>query len=279
MSSKASFSLGRAVSSAVSALPASLGGAWGALAVLWLVATFGHTIVEHSPVSAWLLPVFLILLVVAKLMAQGALYRIALFGKDAKAEGLGIGGLQFGAPELRLLVAGIFVSLFMLMVIAAVFIVFAVAFNTAGMANGHENTLKAVKAMLSAPTPAGWAFVVYMVAAGIFFIFVALKFVLAHAATVAERRIVTLNALGLSAGNVGKLFLGACLFVLPAVVLVVAVVHFILPHGHRVADDGHDPLRLIVHAALQAVAVFIIAPLLTGFLSSAYRQIVQTRAK
>lgn len=285
MSSKPSFSLGRAVSAAFASLPAAWGGAWLALALLWLLGSFGHLVIIQAysagvgvSVHLGLALLFCILLLLVKLAVQGALYRVAVFGKDARKEGLGFGGLQFALPEVRLFITTIVVVLFILLIAAAMFIVFAVAFNSSGLMSGHDSTPEALKAMLLRHQGADWVFIGYMIAAWVFLIFVELKFVLAYVATIAERRTVTLNALGLSSGNVGKLFLGMLLFCLPLIAIFIAIICHLSGKGVMV-DNVNDTARLIVHAAIQAFAIFVIAPLMVGFLSSAYRQIIETRAR
>ena len=278
MSSRSSFSLGRALSSAFTSLPAAWGGAWLALVLLWAVGSFGQFLPFGFAVNTL---VAALVLLVAKIMTVGALYRTALFGRTAKTEGLGFGGLQFAAPELRLLAAGLIVGVFYLLIVAAIFIVFAVAFNASGMAGDYGNTLAAVRAMILRHEGADWVFIGYILAAYIFLIFLGIKFSLVHAATIAERRIVTLNALGLSSGNVGKLFLGLVALVVPFTVVVALAVHHFHSHLMLAVAGDFEMLtpRFVAHAALHAAAVFLILPLAAGFLSSAYRQIVDLRAK
>lgn len=282
MSSRPSFSLGRALSTAFASLPAAWGGAWLVLILLWLVTAFGHQLIGTyygDGLSVHLLKAiaFLLTLVILKLMSQGALYRINLFGKSAKSEGLGIGGLQFGLPELRLFGAGLIVGLFILMIVAAIFIVFAVAFNSAGLAEGYHSTLLAVHAMLLRHSGIDWIFIVFLIAAWLFLIFVSLKFCLMQAGTVAERRMVTLNTLGLSSGNVGKLFLGLLIFIVPFALIGGIGVHLLLPLMHGMGH-GVSPLY-VLHAILSGLAIFGLMPLVAGFLAAAYRQIVDLRAK
>ncbi|MBW8734336.1 MAG: hypothetical protein JF571_08535 [Asticcacaulis sp.] len=286
MSSKPSFSLGRAVPAAFAFLPAGVGGAFAPLLALWLLTSFGHFAFVHLVWRGGVLiggsahlaigVGFILLLVVFKLMAQGALYRIGIFGKDGRKEGLGSAGLQFGAPELRLLGAGILICLFFLVVVTAVFIVFAVAFNSSGLAGEERNTLKAVGAVFCRHQGADWVFILYIIAAWIFLFFLTVRFALAHAATVAQRKIVALNALGLSSGNVFKLFCGLFLFIVPLMLVFAVIVHHVMPSLPR---SGAIPPRLVVHALLQAFGIFVIGPLLAGFLSSAYRQIIDLKAR
>lgn len=281
MSSKPSFSLGRALSAAFASLPAAWGGAWLILIVLWAAGSFHRILIEYllaahiGPVAQGIAAVALLIVILAvKLASQGALYRIAIFGKSAQTEGLGFGGLQFSAPELRLFVSCLVVALFILMVAIAAFVVFAVAFNSSGLGNGYDSTLAALCAVFHRHQGIDWLFIGYVIAAFVFMIFVELKFVLAFVATVAERRIVTLNALGLSSGNVGKLFLGILVFVVPFVAAAIACVA-LLAHGGLHALHSAGILYAVV---IEAIAVFLVLPLTAGFLASAYSQIVQKRA-
>ncbi len=282
MSRRASFSLGRALRDAAAFLPAAWGGAWLSLILFWAVDSFAPIYLlkaAHWPLEHVAL---LVAAGAAKLVLVAALYRIALFGKAARKEGLGLGGVQFGLPEVRLLGAGIVVGLFMLMIAATLAIVFFIAFNLSGMGDGYRNTLEAVRAVCHRQTGyADWLFIGYGVASALLLVFLAVKFALFHAATVAERRMVTLNALGLSSGNAGRLFTGLCVVALP-VVLAAAVFH--LMHRHFVLsprapafDTPHMP-HLILHGILLAVAAVLVLPLAAGFLSSAYRQVVAERA-
>lgn len=269
MSSRPSFSLGRALSAAFASLPAAWGGAWAILILWWAVIaflpqsqSFGIPAIVTGPIAA-------LLMVVGQYVAYGALYRIALFGRDARKEGLGFGGLQLGWPELRLFLAELIVSLFMLLIFGAVVVVFAIAFNTAGMAEGHGDTFEALGLMFVRHSGRDWIFIGYLIAAWVFLIFVSLKFVLMGAANVAQRRLVTLNALGLSSGNVGKLFIGFLVLVVPFILFTIAAVIGLAGGGMY----GYS----IAHHVLLAVMVFLLMPLMIGFLSSAYRQIVASR--
>ncbi len=281
MSSKPSFSLGRAVSAAFVSMPAGIGAAFAPLLLLWALTSFGHTALMHFVHGGGFLLafhplifiVFCLLTVVFKVMAQGAIYRVAVFGRDARREGLGPLGLQFGAPELRLLGSAVLIGLFYLVIAAAIFVVFAVIFNLSGLAGEEPNTLKALLTVFCRHQGVDWIFILYIIGAWIFLVFLAVRFCLAPVATIAQGKVVALNALGLSSGNVFKLFAGIFLFVLPLALVVVVVIHHVMPSMPRGAG------RLAVHAGMQALAIFVIFPLLAGFFSSAYRQIVDLRAK
>ncbi len=296
MSAKPSFSLGRALAAAAGSLPAAWSGAWLAIILTWAVSTFGLPFVlsadwqlghnggsfvyasGHFP----LLAVYAVVMLILSLTTKGAVYRAILFGKDAVKEGLGLGGLQFGWPELRLLASDLLTGLFMLVVFVAVIIVFAIAFSTTGQGHAYANSFAAIHALFGRHEGSDWVFIVYLVGAWIFLLFLTVRFALRHAATVAERRVVALNALSLSTGNVGKLFLGLIVIVIPFCVICCGLIHLLghvpghaVPSLHPHMSDMSLELRAILHALLIGVA----GPLLAGFLASAYRQIVDLRAK
>ncbi len=283
--------MARALSAALSSLPAAWGGAWLALIGLWAFAVFGPQVVARlTPTFAFQGAiahsdrlVVLIILAIFKLMALGALYRIALFGRRARNEGLGLGGVQLAMPEARLFAAGIIVGLFWLLIAVTLAVVFAIIFNLSGLAEGAPSTTAAIHAAFRlGHGNIDWLFIGYAALSVLLLIFLAIKFSLFHAATVAERKMVTLNALGLSTGNVGKLFAGIVVLVLPLPVAGGLLFHhlhrhFVLSPRQPALDTPH--LHLIAHAVMITLSVFVILPLVAGFLSSAYRQIVDLRAR
>ena len=282
MTTRPSFSVTKALSAAVASLPAAWGGAWLVLLLLWGTAVYAP-IMLHGWHMGWHALLVMVALGILKLMTTGALYRIALFGKDAKKEGLGIGGLQLAWPELRLVAAGIIVGLFVLVIIAAILIVFAMAFNMSGMGARYDNTLLALRAVFTEHDTLGdWIVIGYLVAACLFMAFVSLKFSLLHAANIAEHRLVTLNALGLSTGQVGKLFVGILALMLPFLAIV-AGLHHLFGAEIRLADAMPYPwmnqrMGLALHGGLLVLNIGVLTPLLAGFFASAYRQITATRA-
>ncbi len=286
MSSKPSFSLGRAVAAAFAFLPAGVVAGLAPMLVLWALLSFGHVFILHVEYGAGYFYGaggnllfclgFILAVGVLKLMTHGALYRAAVFGKDAPKEGLGPLGLQFGAPELRLLASAVTIAVFYLVVLLAIFIVFAVAFNSSGLAGDEPNTLKAMRTVFCRRQGADWIFIIYLAVAHLFLILMGIRFSLAPAATVAQKKIVALNALGLATGNVFKLFCGIVLFTLPLLLVAIFIFHHVMPGLPR---GGALSPRLLVHSGLVAVTVFLIAPLLAGFLSSAYKQISDLRSR
>ncbi len=280
MSSRQSFSLGKALSAAVTGVPAAWGGA--GLSLCLLLAAFAAWPLAFAHLSCCVaLAGGIVVLWLLKLMALGGLYRTHIFGRTAGAEGRGPGGLQFGAVEVRLLFSTLVIALFVAMVAVAGFFVFAIAFDLSGLARGYSNSYAGWHAaVMRHHSVTDWVFTVLPLVMVLFFVFVSLKVVLAPVATVAERRMVTLNAMGLSAGNVGKLFLGTVVLAVPFVVAGAVVMHH-LPHHHAMKTSAVSPLHahLVMHMVMAALSVGLLLPLQTGFLASAYRQIVDLRAK
>jgi len=137
MSTRSAFSVTRAWSQGFTSLPQAWAGAWLVLVILWVIAAAAPHLMMVPPGHPRLVPIAVMVIAgLVKLMALGALYRLALFGKDSWVEGLGFGGVQIGRPELRLLVAGIVIGLFFLLIAAALLIVFAIATNVAGIDPG-----------------------------------------------------------------------------------------------------------------------------------------------
>eukprot|EP01042_Synura_sphagnicola_P030499 gene30499-39302_t len=101
---KTTLSVSKALSAAVAFVPKAWAGAWLVLALSALIGPLAHLAMTYLSVNACLIcAASLGVRAALMLMAWGALYRLALFGRLAKAEGLGLGGLQLGAAEWRLL--------------------------------------------------------------------------------------------------------------------------------------------------------------------------------
>ena len=269
MSEISAFSVTKALKTAVGFLPQAWAGAWLSLLVILALMVGGPMVamVLKTPLAFLAL---VLLLVTAKLMTQGGLYRIALFGKSAREEGLGFGGLQFGGPEWRLLAASLVVTAFFVLMTVTLFVVFAIALSFSGLTHGYDTATQAVQALIARHSGIDYVFIAYIIGSVLFLIFVALKFALLAAANIAERRLVTLNALGLTSGHVGRICLGLLVILLP----------FGLICGLAGQGLGHaGQTHFGVHVALIALYIFLFLPLTVGFLAASYRQIVTIRSK
>lgn len=271
------FSVTHALKMAVAFVPRAWQGAWLVLLLMLAACLCLPLLMMHHALPFAALPVVLIVvLFILKIMAQGALYRIALFGRDARAEGLGLGGVQLGRPEWRLLWAAVVVALFVLMILAAVSIVFAIALSMSGLATGYDNSLMAVCALVKRHSGTDYIFIAYLLAALVFLIFLSLKLVLVPVANIGGRKLVTLNALGLATGSVGRLFFGLIALVVPFFVIGVGMMHYAGADIHAQPMGG---ATITFHTALLLLDIFGLFPLIVGFLASAYRQIMAIRSK
>lgn len=262
------FSLKKAQMEAVGFLPAAWRGAWLILLALLAVSVAAPYALKFAPVAV-AAGGLLALLWALKLMALGALYRLALFGRTARAEGLGFGGVQTGRSEGRLLIAQIALILFLWLIAATLATVFMLAFNLSHLGDGYIDTVSAVSAVFERRQGLDWAFAVYAALAVFLLVVLSVRLSLMYAASVAERRIVTLNALSLSEGAGLKLLIGTVIVLLP-LALAMGLVHVLRGVAHPAAA---------LHTVLCAVAILLVLPLSAGFFASAYRQIRDNRAK
>ncbi|CAL4867396.1 hypothetical protein MMA231_01649 [Asticcacaulis sp. MM231] len=269
MRDTSAFSVTKALKASTGFLPQAWAGVWLSLLVVLALVIGGPmaAIAFKTPLAGLAL---VLLLVIVKLVTHGGLYRVALFGKSAREEGLGFGGFQFGPPEWRLLAASLVVTAFFALMVATLFIVFAIALSFSGLTHGYDTTMQAVQALIARHDGIDYLFIAYIIGSFIFLVFVGLKFALLAAANIAERRLVTLNALGLTSGHVGRICLGLLVILLPFVLICDLV-------SQRLGHVGQT--RLVVHAALMGLYIFLFLPLTVGFLADSYRQIVTIRSK
>ena len=253
------------VAEAYAFVPKAWAGAWGALALatvlaawpiwaaVWVFKTDARWIVSPPMVALWAL-----LLTLASLAAKGALFRLGVSRSlpEARALGLGVGGLQLGRPELRLVAAGLLILLFLLIVGAAAFVVLAVVSGVAQAdPTGGDTGWKA------------WVVRGVEIAAAVTFAGLIVKLSLHQPATVARRKIVSLDALALAEGSLLKLAAG---LVATAPVLVLTVIEQALRRaGHSL---GGTETFIVLNAWIAALCL-IQAPLTAGFLSAAYRRL------
>ncbi|MFT4091643.1 MAG: hypothetical protein QM645_12980 [Asticcacaulis sp.] len=257
-----SFDLAQALKASVAFVPIAWSQAWLALIVLFGLVVAGQTAFVMSG-GVWGQRGIILAVLVFQFVVTGALYRVALFGSQAKTEGLGLGGVQFAKPELRLMGAGILVSLFWLMVFVMLCVVLALFLSAAGLAERVGSLEGLLREFVSGPQPQGAILLITVVAIMFVLITLSIKLWLHQAATIGERQVVSLNALRLSKGQALKLFTGYFVLTLPFV-LIGAVVP---------AQWGAAAAWINL-----ALGIGVFWPLTVGFFASAYQQIIALRA-
>jgi hypothetical protein len=274
------FSLGAALKAGLGFIPRGLGAAWLVLGVTWgLSVLASENVIPLLGLDAGVAPFIFIALFGVSLMAEGALYRKALFGSYAKAEGLGWGGLQFAKPELRLLGATLLIGVFIIFIGMVFAVVIAIGLNAAGMITPAMNLPHDLLRYHGTGTIAVIAALVFC---AVFFVYLVFRLSLFKAATIASHQVVSLNALGFSGGQSFKLFLGVFTLSLP----VIAITAFFTSSYMQLAWGGafvgaksFSATSLIPQAALKAIAIGLVMPALCGFFSSAYRQTLASQGK
>lgn len=254
------------VGEAVGFVPKAVGGAWAALALVAaaeaapLMLSASGRLDEHG----WaVVPVTLAALAVV-LVADGALFRLGVFGGGARREGLGLAGLQFGRPELRLLAAQLLIGLFLVLIAVAAIVVLAIALTAAELGAVEFEHARSLSDLQGLAGPVELTVVGgLIVGIAAIFLLLSVRFSLYGAATVGRRRIVSLNALGLAEGAFWPLLFGLVLVSSPSIAL------FAWQAGAE--PNGRD---LLIFHGLQALAyAFVQKPLTAGFLSAAYRRL------
>jgi len=193
--------LGRALGWGAGAVARSWAGAWGALLFLSLVLSAPAGL----PMDGALGVVRGLLWGAAGLIALGALTRIGVADDldGARALGLGPGGLQFGAGELRILWAAV-LNLIFLSLIGCILALVALA--VFGMA---ELDAKAIEARNWAAVGPAWKLAVLAVLSGLIIgvpLLLITRLSLFAPATIGRRRTTSLNAMGVGYGSFWPLF-------------------------------------------------------------------------
>ena len=263
--------LGRSLREAVAFLPRAWAGAWAAL-VAFSLALALPTLLNKPALPTDIMGASCLLAIAATgLVMQGALYRLGVSHsfRDARALGLGLGGIQLGWAELRLLTSGMQVSGFLALValcvaLVGVFIAGALGATSALWRTPHALTVEAYAGHGDAIV----ASLIWM-AGAIIVAQLAIRLSLYKPACVARRKHVSLDALALSEGAFWKILLGLAMTLLPTAALV----------AFALRGRGFQPLG--PHAVSLPVVLIIVllqAPLSIGFLSSAYRQLEYRKA-
>lgn len=263
MSFAKSFNLGQALKASVAFVPQAWAQGWLALVVLFGLVVVGQTAFVAAG-GVWGQRAIILAVLVFQFVVTGALYRIALFGRYAKTEGLGFGGVQFARPELRLVGAGILVSLFWLMVFVMLCVVLALFLSAAGLAESVGSLEGLMNEFVTGPQPQGAILLITVVAIMFVLITLSIKLWLHQAASIGERQVVSLNALSLSSGQTLKLFAGYFLLTLP----------FVLIGSVVPATWGQVSVWFNL-----ALGIGLFWPLTVGFFASAYQQIVALRTE
>jgi hypothetical protein len=233
-------------------VPKAWAGAWLVLS-LFALAVGGLLVpLRYDPFtpSPGLLALWLLGVSVLKLATYGGLFRLALFGNRARAEGLGLGGLQIGPPELRMLGGAALVLLFL--AIVGVGLLVAVTLISAA-ASGEEGRSTGV---------AAWVVRGVQVLASLVLATLYVRLSLFAPATVGRRRVVSLDALGLAQGAFWTLLLGLVVCMAPGVIAAFASSGLI---------HGGPEIAAAAAGGLVALLVFVEVPLIAGFLAAVYK--------
>jgi len=246
--SKPRLNLAEALGQTLGGLAPAWRGAWGAMVVCIVLMTA----VIFLPETRWNWLIALAA-VAAGLALKGGLLRLALM----QPAGLGPAGLQLGKPEARLLGAALLCLLLIVMIAAVVGLVLLAV---AGMA---ELDADAIARRDWASAGEAWKLaVVSLGGLGALFVAVSLfvRLSLYAPATVARGRMVSLDSFIIVRGAAWPLFAGLIITSAPVIVLM------LLSSTELVSGQTGALIWVLVLTGLQA-------PLTTGFVSAAYRQL------
>jgi hypothetical protein len=245
--------LGQALSAAFSGLLRAWREAWGAILVAAGVWTASYLAV--GAVGVIWAPFGLI----ATLVLIGALTRIAVSDdrEAAKRLGLGLAGLQFGRPEIRLLGAALLCAVFMAMILSVVALLLLAVFGMAGL------DAEAINQRNWGAVGPIWKLALLTVVTllalyGVLVMIVRLS--LFAPATLGRGHMVSLNSMGIAQGSFWPLLGGLIVVGLPKLALLV------LTGGGLLSG----PIGWIVWAV---VLIGLEAPLTVAFLGTAYRRL------
>ena len=279
----------RALNEAVTGLPRLWGGAWLILILSMGISSLQPSLLlTYGTSQPWLCGLLALASLVISIMTSAALYRVSVFKTYARAEGLGLGGVQIGSVEGRLIVAGLINSLFVFSLAIIMVVVLFMAQGAFGLDKGYIHSLAAMKAHLSHPkTTIEFLMWGYIALCALILVQLSIRLSLYKAATVAEHKIVALNALGLGEGQVWRLFLGSMAILVPFMIFV-AIVHnsgqggvchnmCTVPALH--AKDRLDFSGLHISSVnllsfiTHGLVIFFVKPAMVGYLTSVYNQI------
>lgn len=245
---KPTLNLAEALGQTLRGLAPAWRGAWGAMVVC--IALMAAVIFLPESRLSWLVA---LAAVAAGLALKGGLLRLAL----REPVGLGPAGLQLGKPEARLLGAALLCLLLIVMIVAVVGLVLLAV---AGMAELDADAI--ARRDWGAAGEAWKLAVVSLAGLGAVFVVVSLfvRLSLYAPATVARGRMVSLDSFIIVRGSAWPLFAGLFITSAPVILLMM------LSSAELVSGRTGGLVWALVLAGLQA-------PLTTGFVSAAYRQL------
>jgi hypothetical protein len=270
----------RATLEAVAFVPKGVIGAFLPLMtpiILWALPLIGLSLVIYDPKGGFNLGVFAfywLVSMVTRLMATGALYRLALNKK-----GVGPLGLQFTMVELRILAAVICMGLFFLvLMLPAIVILFTVVGDTKSVGNFHISTTYLGDIARVAAGPNGAVSLMAIGLCWLWGLFLWARLRLFLAVGVAEDRVAIGSAWGLTQGATLSMMIGTVLMTAPSLGWAFGSLYW--------SPDGDALTRLTGIAISDAALTFLVFTALTsilepvliaGFDASAYRQAVKPR--
>jgi hypothetical protein len=258
--------LGAALGAAAAFAPKAWTNAWGALVLFALVLASPAFLPDAWRGQAVCCLVWGAAAVLSGLALEGGLYRLGVTRtvREAQALGLGIGGLQLGRAELRLLGAGLLVLLFLCLAAAAGGVLLAFVMSATGLAETHWGDAMGLWRMALASDGRAIVLAGFAAAVGWAVLQLGVRLSLYKAATVARSRMVSLDAMSMAQGSFWPLLAGVVLISLPGLLLAGWK-----PDPALFGASGERVLAVIRAAIVTLVQV----PLAIGFLSSAYKQL------
>ncbi|MBJ7418642.1 MAG: hypothetical protein JHC88_24845 [Niveispirillum sp.] len=243
-----------ALGSILRAMPGLWLGAAGALLVctaVWLVPVF-------VVLTGWTGPVWAFAAGLTTLVAVGGLARLSVTEdvRAARALGLGPAGLQFGWPEVRLVVSALFCLIFVAMTVIVLALAVLAILGTAGpyaaaiQASDWDRVGSAWKLGLLAPGAAALLIPLLFV----------VRLSLFVPATMGRKQMVSLNSMGIVYGSFWPLLAGLIITALPMAGLLAVV---------RTAGLAVPISPVILVVGL----VWLQLPLTFALLGTAYRQL------
>jgi len=259
------------VRAAYAFLPKAYARAWGAIGLAALPMAAPFLLGDPRETGAPTIAALVAFMVITGLVRDGALYRLGVTdgALQARAMGLGPAGLQFGKPELRLAGAGLLVALFLALIFVAGFVVSVFVASAAGLGEVDWTTVRTPDDALALAEP--WKLAMAAVpplGLSLILLILIVQLSLYAPATVARGRMVSLDALALSEGQVLKLLAGFVLVYLPTIALIAA---------RQAAQPAVGATAWL--GAEIVVGGLVQAPLTAGFLSTAYRGLEYVNAE